>query len=84
MGKVATITSKGQVVIPKDIRVIYKLQPQTKIVFEPMGTMIALKPIVNKNSQSSLEGKLAEFAVDGTIRSEWEQTLKKKLGRWGW
>lgn len=84
MGKQATITTKGQVVIPKQIRDIYGLAPQTKIIFEPMGTMIALKPVVAPGLDNSLASKLADFSADIRARAEWEQTLKKKFKRWGW
>lgn len=84
MSNQSTITTKGQVVIPKNIRDIYGLSPQTKIIFEPMGAMIALKPVIAKNTNNSLEDKLAHFEGGAAIRSEWEKSLKHKLKKWRW
>lgn len=84
MENIATITSKGQVVIPKNIRTIYSLNPQTKIAFEGKDGFVILKPIYSSNKTSTLENKLANFSIDQEFRKSWENSLINKFKKWGW
>ena len=84
MENIATITTKGQVVIPKNIRSNYSLYPQTKISFESKDGFIVLKPIYSNKKSSTIENKLANFSIDQDFRKTWEQSLLKKLKKWGW
>lgn len=83
MERISTITSKGQVVIPKEIRELYNLGPKTKISFEPAGEHVVLKPVVRK-AIARLKKKLANFQVDPNFRKNWEKALENKMKRWGW
>lgn len=42
---VSTVTSKGQVTIPKEIRVFLKIEPSDKIDFSVENGQVILKPI---------------------------------------
>jgi AbrB family looped-hinge helix DNA binding protein len=44
MKESTTITTKGQVTIPKDIREELKLKPGDKVIFEKEGNRVILKP----------------------------------------
>lgn len=82
MQKVSTISSKGQVVIPKSIRTLYSLEPQTKVIFEPAGDTITLK--LFKSNFAGLNSKLAHFEVDKKFSQNWENALDKKLKQSQW
>lgn len=82
MQKVSTIASKGQVVIPKSIRILYSLKTNTKVIFEPAGEKITLKLL--KNNFIGLNEKLANFEVDNNVKKDWEKSLADKLERFQW
>ena len=82
MQKVSTITSKGQVVIPKSIRSLYSLGPNTKVIFEPAGETITIKLL--KNNFANLNKKLAAFAIDKNVRKDWGKSLNQKLEQQQW
>lgn len=82
MEKVSTITSKGQVVIPKSIRTLYSLKTNTKVIFEPAGEKITLKLL--KNNFVGLNNKLANFKVDDGVEKNWEKSLADKLKQLQW
>lgn len=82
MEKIATVTSKGQVVIPKSIRLLYSLETNTKIIFEPKGEKIILKPL--KNNFLNLNKKLANFNVNKNNNKDWEKSLAEKLEQLKW
>ena len=44
MNLITTVTTKGQVVIPKSIRDAFDIQPFTKVTFEVVGGEILVKP----------------------------------------
>ena len=84
MENIATITSKGQVVIPKQIRTTYSLNPQTKIKFEGRDGFVVLKPIYTNHRSVSLNNKLSKFSIDQDFRKSWEKSLEKKLKQSKW
>lgn len=83
MNKSAIISSKGQVVIPQQIRKLYSLSQNTRVIFEPAGEVITMRPLKPKFT-ANLEKKLAQFEVDPNFRKDWETSLNKKLKKWGW
>lgn len=80
MKKISTISSKGQVVIPKEIRDLFSFRTQTKVIFEINGEGVFLKPY--QKSKSTLDKKLANFSTDPDFRKSWERSLKKRTGSW--
>jgi len=69
----ATVTSKGQIVIPASLRRKFGITPQTRIVIYEEGQQIILKPITSeaiRQLHGSLKGSgmvkalLAERAAD--------------------
>ena len=42
---ISTVTSKGQVTIPKEIRIFLKIKPSDKVDFEVENGRVILKPI---------------------------------------
>jgi len=81
MKKVASVSSKGQVVIPKSIRDLYSFGPKSKVVFELIGERVVLKPF-DLTFSRSLKTKLTNFGVDLRFRKDWEEALKKKTKGW--
>jgi len=43
--KLAKITSKGQVTVPRDIRRVLGVRPGDKVVFEKVGTVVSIRPV---------------------------------------
>ena len=83
MNKSAIISSKGQVVIPKQIRELYSLSQNTRVIFEPAGEAVIMKMAKNAGSVK-LEKKLSEFEVDEDFRRDWETALANKIKKWQW
>jgi AbrB family looped-hinge helix DNA binding protein len=57
---VSTVTSKGQVTIPKEIRIFLKIKPSDKVDFEVENGRVILKPIktlLNFRGSVSAKGK---------------------------
>lgn len=81
MKEYATISSKGQVVIPKTIRDFYTLKARTKIIFELLGDNIIIKPQI-KNYPKKLKNKLANFTIDPNFRKNWEKALARRTKGW--
>lgn len=77
---VSTISSKGQVVIPKSIRTIYDLKPNSKVIFEIKENAIVMKPLVQRFN--NLKKRLSDFQVDPNFRKDWEKSLTAKLKQW--
>ena len=80
MKKISTISSKGQVVIPKEIRDLFSLETQTKIVFETNREGVLIKPYQKR--KSNLDKKLANFSVDPNFRKSWDDVLEKRTRGW--
>lgn len=81
MKKEATISSKGQVVIPKEIRKFYSLNSGSRVVFESSGDKIEIKPLSTKPT-SSLKKKLENFTAESNFRENWEKAAKKRTKGW--
>jgi AbrB family looped-hinge helix DNA binding protein len=56
----ATITSKGQVVIPAALRKKYNITPETRLLVSDDGEKITIKPINIRELIEQLRGSLAE------------------------
>ncbi len=57
---ISTVTSKGQVTIPKEIRLFLKIKPSDKVDFEVENGRVILKPIktlLNLRGSVSAKGK---------------------------
>jgi AbrB family looped-hinge helix DNA binding protein len=83
MREYSTVSSKGQIVIPKKIRDLYGLGKFEKVIIEPAGKEIIIRP-AKVEFIKGLEEKLKNFNVDPDFRSDWEKSLKKKLKKWDW
>lgn len=56
--KTTTVTTKGQVVIPKAIRDAFSLTPSTKVLFQVKGSTITLQPVATVDEMYAfLSGK---------------------------
>lgn len=77
MGAFSTITSKGQVTIPKDVRERMNLKEGDVIAFVPMedGTLI----IPRNRPAESLFGMLAEYAIPGTTLADYKDAIGEAI-----
>ncbi len=78
---IATLTSKGQTTIPKDIRQFLKIKAGDRLEFivKQDGEAV-LKPALTQVQE--LKGMLAVFAKNKTISiEEMNQAIRKKSGR---
>ena len=77
MGAFSTITSKGQVTIPKDVRERMNLKEGDMIAFVPMrdGTLIVPR---NKPAES-IFGLLADYAIPGTSLADYDNAVREAV-----
>jgi AbrB family looped-hinge helix DNA binding protein len=69
MAQTATISSKGQVVIPAALRKKYKLGPRTKVVFGEQNGKLTMKPCSNAlEDVLALCGKYAGLPLEETLK----------------
>lgn len=81
MKHLATISSKGQVVIPKELRVLFDIDKHSRVVIEKVNNTISLrpaKPVFDKE----LESALRNFETDADFRTNWESSTAKRLKKW--
>jgi antitoxin PrlF len=77
IGAFSTITSKGQVTIPKQVRKKMNLKEGDMIAFVPMreGTLI----IPRNRPAESLFGMLAEYAIPGTSLADFDNAIGEAI-----
>ena len=63
---VATLTSKGQVTIPAEIRLALGIAAGDKISFEPQGEAVVLR-VVEALSVQSIRGMFGKSAIKATL-----------------
>ncbi len=77
MGAFSTITSKGQVTIPKDVRERMNLKEGDMIAFVPMrdGTLI----VPRNKPVESIFGLLADYAIPGTSLADYDNAVREAV-----
>jgi AbrB family looped-hinge helix DNA binding protein len=71
----ATVSTKGQIIIPAELREELGLQPGSKVVFQRVGTKLELEPLTQIRTREK-EAFLAELAAIGAkIAAEWDSPL---------
>lgn len=73
---VATLSLKGQIVIPKRIRERLKLQPGSKVLFEDQNGSICLVPLP-EDPVEALHGRLAGKSGTSILKEERRRERKK-------
>ena len=56
MQKQATITSKGQITVPREVRRVLGVRSGDKLLFESDGNGIRVRPVRNKSAFSKYRG----------------------------
>ena len=79
----AKLTSKGQITIPKSIRIQLRLKPGKSVLFIPEGKDVVMKPKV-KDSLSGLKEIRDELEREGKLFTEKEikQMMKESKKEW--
>jgi len=77
---IVTISTKGQIVIPKEVRESLGLRPGTKIDVKLRGNEIALKP-VRENIADRLYGKYRGVDFLKDLREERYREAKREFVR---
>ena len=75
---ISTVTSKGQVTIPKEIRNFLKIKPSDKVNFEVENGRVILKPVktlLNFRGSVSAKGK-GDFHAE---RQQAKQAISMKV-----
>lgn len=78
MGQMATLSSKGQLVIPAELRKKYRLKAGSRVAVEDCGGEIRVKPNPY-DALLSLRGKYAQYRLETDLleeRSKWEERLE--------
>ena len=80
MRSTAVISSKGQIVIPANLRKRYRLKEGTTIVFQEERGRLVLEPS-NYDAIYALEGSLREFPLEASLEGERRAERKRENKR---
>jgi AbrB family looped-hinge helix DNA binding protein len=80
MRSTAVISSKGQVVIPANLRKRYHLKEGTTIVFQEERGRLVLEPN-NYEAIYALQGSLREFPLEASLEEERRAERKRENER---
>jgi AbrB family looped-hinge helix DNA binding protein len=78
MAQIATISSKGQLVIPVEMRKKYRLKAGSRVAVEDHGGEIRIKPNPY-DALLALRGKYAQFPLEEDLlqeRRQWNERLE--------
>lgn len=78
MAHIATISSKGQVVIPAELREELGLKPGVKVVFKRSGKGLHLEPR-GLDAVLALCGKYSQYPLEADLleeRQKWDERLE--------
>jgi AbrB family looped-hinge helix DNA binding protein len=78
MAQMATISSKGQLVIPVELRAKYNLRPRTKVVFGEQNGKLTLESST-LDQILALEGCLSQVEED--VEGWWMEEKRKERER---
>jgi AbrB family looped-hinge helix DNA binding protein len=78
MGQMATVSSKGQVVIPAALRVKYNLRPRTKVVFGEHNGKLTMESTA-LTEVLALRGCLSHVEED--VEAWWMEEKRKERER---
>jgi AbrB family looped-hinge helix DNA binding protein len=79
MPATAVISSKGQIVIPANLRKRYRLQAGSTVVFQEERGRLVLEPS-NFEAIFALQGSLREFPLEADLEEE-RQSARKRENR---
>jgi len=80
MRSTAVISSKGQIVIPANLRKRYRLKEGTTVVFQEERGRLVLEPN-NYEAIYALEGSLREFPLEASLEEERRAERKRENER---
>lgn len=80
MRSTAVISSKGQIVIPANLRKRYRLKEGTTVVFQEERGRLVLEPN-NYQAIYALEGSLREFPLEASLEEERRAERKRENER---
>lgn len=76
MNGIATITQRGQVVIPQPIRKLFKLRTADRVLFETAGDKIIVKPLLSLDEAFGMIR-----AVKKVSKKEYKQVIAKRVAK---
>lgn len=80
MAQMATISSKGQLVIPAELRKKYRLKAGSRVAFDDVGGEIRIRIKPNPyDALLALRGKFAQFPLEQDLleeRRKWDARLE--------
>ena len=77
MRSTAVISSKGQIVIPANLRKRYRLREGTTVVFQEERGRLVLEPN-NYEAIYALQGSLREFPIEASLEEERRAERKRE------
>jgi AbrB family looped-hinge helix DNA binding protein len=77
MRSTAVISSKGQIVIPANLRKRYRLREGTTVVFQEERGRLVLEPN-NFEAIYALQGSLREFPLEASLEEERRAARKRE------
>ena len=80
MPSTAVISSKGQIVIPANLRKRYGLQEGSSVIFHEEHGRLVLEPS-NYEAIYALQGSLREFPLEADLEAERRAARKRENGQ---
>jgi len=80
MRSIAVISSKGQIVIPANLRKRYRLKEGSTVVFQEERGRLVLEPN-NYRAIYALQGSLREFPLEADLEEERRAARKRENER---
>jgi AbrB family looped-hinge helix DNA binding protein len=79
MAQIATVSSKGQLVIPAELRKKYRLKTGSRVAVHDLGGEIRIKPNPY-DALLALRGKFAKYPLEEDLmeeRRKWDERLEQ-------
>jgi AbrB family looped-hinge helix DNA binding protein len=76
---IRTVTTKGQVTIPVEVRKLLGIEPQDKVVFQVQNGRVELRPVMTLEEVCGLVPPLKQPLSDDELR---EIIDKERAARW--
>ena len=84
MAHMATVSSKGQLVIPAEIRKKYRLKARSLVAVKDYGRLRSIKPNQPSDARRflALRGKFAQYPLEKDLmeeRRKWDERLAESM-----
>lgn len=76
---IVKLSSKGQLVIPREIRQTLDLKPGTEFEVELINGQIVMRPVIDKAKLKQIIGELRQFAKGTNLLDDLEREHRREI-----